>query len=61
MLLASAGSKEVLEKMINEYYFSNNYVITDDNKIYNTKKKTYLSDVCVVVKRNRWRFERLGK
>ena len=38
-LIASAITKEELEKMINEYYFSNNYIITEDNKIYNMKKE----------------------
>ena len=38
-LIASAGTKEELEKMINEYYFSKNYVITDQNEVYNTVKE----------------------
>ncbi len=58
-LIASAITKEELEKMINEYYFSNNYIITEDNKIYNMKKEIYLESVQVTFKRNRWRFERI--
>nr|DAE32872.1 MAG TPA: hypothetical protein [virus sp. ctBS918] len=58
-LIASATTKEELEKMINEYYFSNNYIITEDNKIYNMKKEIYLERVQVTFKRNRWRFERI--
>ena len=58
-LIASATTKEELEKMINEYYFSNNYIITEDNKIYNMKKDIYLERVQVTFKRNRWRFERI--
>ncbi len=58
-LIASATTKEELEKMINEYYFSNNYIITEDNKIYNMKKEIYLESVQVTFKRNRWRFERI--
>ena len=38
-LIASAGTKEDLEKMINEYYFSTNYIITENNDVYNTKKR----------------------
>ena len=38
-LIASAGTKEDLEKMINEYYFSTNYIITENNDVYNTKKE----------------------
>ncbi len=58
-LIASATTKEELEKMINEYYFSNNYIITEDNKIYNMKKEIYLESVQVTFNRSRWRFERI--
>lgn len=54
----SAGSKEDLAAMINEYYYSKNYIITDDNRIYNTAKKNYIDTLTVVYKRNRWRVER---
>lgn len=57
-LLASAGTKEQLEKLINEFYCSNNYIITEDNLIYNTKKEKVLDGVKITVSRNRWRFER---
>jgi hypothetical protein len=56
-ILASAGSKDDLEKMINEYYYSTNYIITEDNKVYNTKVEKTLTSVKVIFKRNRWRFE----
>lgn len=55
-LIASAGTKEDLEEMINKYYFSNNYIITDDNKVCNTKKDCILDSVKVEVKKGRWRF-----
>lgn len=54
----SAGSKEDLTIMINEYYYSKNYIITEDNRIYNTVKEKYLDGIKVVYKRNRWRVER---
>ena len=57
ILVASAGDKKDLEKMINEFYFSENYIITEDNKLYNTKKEKYLDSVQVTFKRKRWRFE----
>lgn len=39
-LLASAGSKEALEGMINEFWFADSrFTITDDNEIYDTKKR----------------------
>lgn len=55
----SAGSKEDLAAMINEYYYSKNYIITDDNRIYNTVKENYMDTLKVVFKRNRWRVERV--
>jgi len=58
-LIASAATKANLEKLINEYYLSNSYVVTEDNRIYNTKRENYLDGARVVVKRNRWRFERV--
>lgn len=57
-LLASAGSKEGLEKMINEFWFTDNrFIITDDNKIHDTKKDEFVDSCKVVRKQNRWRFE----
>ena len=55
----SAGSKEDLTAMINEYYYSKNYIITEDNRIYNTTKEKYMDVLKVVFKRNRWRVERV--
>lgn len=48
----SAPTKEELIKMINEYFYSDNYTITDDGKIYNTKTEQTL-DYLYQVKRNR--------
>lgn len=55
----SAGSKEDLTAMINEYYYSKNYIITDDGKIFNTAKEKTLDGLLVVQKRDRWRVERV--
>ena len=55
----SASSKEDLTAMINEYYYSKNYIITEDNRIYNTAKENYMDTLKVVFKRNRWRAERV--
>lgn len=55
----SAASKEDLTKMINQYYYSTNYVITDDNRIYNTVKESYLDGMKVEFKRNRWSVKRI--
>ncbi len=58
-LIASAANKEALEGMINKYYSSQNYIITENNEIYNTKKQCILDGVKVEVKGNRWRFIRV--
>ena len=55
-LICSASTKEELEKMINAYYYSKNYIITDDMKVYNTKTEKYIDNI-VRVSRGRWRFE----
>ncbi len=38
----SASSKEDLTAMINEYYCSKNYIVTEDNRIYNTANEKFL-------------------
>lgn len=58
-LIASAGTKEDLQEMINQYYFSTNCVITENNEIFNTKKNKVLDGVKVENKNGRWRFIRL--
>lgn len=58
-LIASAGTKEDLEEMINKYYFSTNYIITEDNEVFNTKKDKALDSVKVENKKGRWRFIRI--
>ena len=55
-LICSAGSKQDLENLINEYYFSSNWIIDENMNIINTKTKKK-SDNIVVRKRGRWRFE----
>jgi len=55
-LICSAGNKEDLQRMINRYYYSENYIITEDMRAYNTKTGRY-SDNMVTIKRGRWRFE----
>lgn len=45
--IMSTGAREDLVKMINEYYYSKNYIITEDNRIYNTKTEK---------RRNLWTF-----
>lgn len=57
-LLASAPTKDALEKAINEYFFSNGGMsITDDGNIYSAKKEKTLSGYKAYKKGQRWRFE----
>ena len=55
----STGSKADLEKMINEYFYSENYVITDDNRVYNSKLGKYLDDYIIQEKKPRWSFRKI--
>lgn len=61
-LIASAGTKEELEKLINKFYCSENYEITEDNKLYNKnfnakKLETINNNIRIVFNGKRWRFE----
>ena len=55
-LLASAGSKNKLQKMINDFYFSDSWIIDAENKLFNTKQNKFASGVRVENKGKRWRF-----
>lgn len=56
-LIASAATKQDLEVSINRYYFSDGrYIITEDNRVYNSKRGECLTGVKVEVKKGRWRF-----
>lgn len=56
-LICSAGSREQLETMINNYFHSENCAILDDGTVYNRKLCKVLDSYRVVEKRGRWRFE----
>lgn len=47
--IMSTGTREDLVKMINEYYYSKNYIITEDNRIYNTKTEKFMDDLSVKI------------
>ena len=55
-LICSADSKAALVRLINRYYLSEFWTITDDNRAYNTRLDRY-SDNIIIVKNGRWRFE----
>lgn len=58
-VMFSTGSKEDLEKMINEFYYTgdNRIIITDDMRIYSTTREEYLPPI-VKVKKGRWQVVR---
>ena len=58
-ILATAASKEELEKKINKYYFSSNYFINDSNEVENRAKNKVLDTVKIVIDGHRWKFERV--
>ena len=55
----ATNSKEDLQKMINEYFYSENYIITEDNRVYNRKTEKYLDDFIIQEKKSRWSFRRI--
>ena len=48
MKIAKSKDKESLLKLINEFYFTNNCVITDSNEVVNTKLNKSLGIVKLV-------------
>lgn len=40
MKIASAPTKDRLQKLINEFFYSSTHVISEDNKVYNAKGLT---------------------
>ena len=54
ILICSAPTKEKLLILINEFYCSENYVITEDNKVYNTKLDRFIDNGIIEFKRNRY-------
>jgi len=57
-LLASAPTKEELEKLINEYFASQNYVITDMNRVRNLKTGYTPNNLIISIRGNKWRLYR---
>lgn len=55
----STNNKEDLEKMINQYFYSENYIITEDNRVYNRKTEKYLDSFIIQEKKSRWSFRRI--
>jgi hypothetical protein len=57
--MGSAGSKEALTALINKQFYSTNWIITDDNKLYNSKLNKFMEDVIIKVTGGRWQLRRI--
>lgn len=57
MKLASSPSKTGIEAMINKYFYSVNYSVIDDLKVYNSKLDKFFDAFSVTVKRGRYIFQ----
>jgi hypothetical protein len=55
-LIASAGTIEQLETIINQYFYSTSYKI-DGEQVTNTKTGKQLDGYKVIAKKSRYRFE----
>ena len=62
ILLASASSKEGIEKMINEYFYSSGYYILQDDdgefQLKNDSRDRISEEVFIVKKKGRFQFRR---
>lgn len=54
ILICSAPTKDNLIKLINEFYRSENYIITEDNKVYNTYLNMFIENGIIEFKKNRY-------
>ena len=56
-IIASSSSKERLQKMINEYFYSTEWVILEDMRLFNSKLNKFCENFFVESKRGRWFFK----
>lgn len=61
-VIATASTKDALERLINKYFYSSGYTVTDDKKIYDSElssdKLAKLNTAySIVVKSGRWQFK----
>lgn len=56
-LICTASTKEELQNLINEFYYSTRWIIKEDNKLINTKTNKTIDNSVVRLYRNKWRFE----
>ena len=54
ILICSSPTKDNLIKLINEFYRSENYIITNDNKVYNTYLNMFIDNGIIEFKNNKY-------
>ena len=57
ILICSSPTKEKLLILINEFYRSKHYIITDDNKVYHTYLNMFIDNGIIEFKRNRYYYK----
>jgi hypothetical protein len=60
-IIASSPSKDRLQKMINEYFYSTAWVILEDLRLFNNKQKRFCTKYLVENKRGRYYFKMKGE
>ena len=54
ILICSSPTKEKLLILIHEFYRSKHYIITDDNKVYNTYLNMFIDNGIIEFKNNKY-------
>lgn len=60
-IIASSSSKERLQGMINEYFYSTAWEILDDLRLFNSKQNKFCENYFVENKRGRFYFKMKGE
>ena len=56
MKIATSATEDEITKLVNEYFYTTNCTITDDNKIFNSKLDKIVDGFDITIKRGRWIF-----
>ena len=60
-IIASSPSKDRLQKMINEYFYSTEWVILEDLRLFNSKLNKFCENYFVENRRGRFYFKMKGE
>ena len=59
--IGTSTSKEGLQNLINKYFYSENWIITDNNEAYNTKLNKFLDNHIIKVSKGRWQLRQIER